>query len=794
MSFRMCCFLFSILASSGALYASIPSDFVEFSQMQKVDVKVVVAGIDLGYQQMTIKDQSLQINLSDIFTPIKLSDTAQNIIQKIWENGIPFDSTIYCLPEYQALGVCSANEILASSMFTDSNFQLTIDIAPQAIAYQNHRDQTYIHLGDKTQYGSIFNYNLYFNASNNNASNYTLDLNNVSSVNNTALYSGIYASGNENSSLLNLETLYLTHEFADASFTAGYTGMLSNITGLNYIATVEGLIMQLSSSNNMKRNKNSNSQEPIFIYAQSNTRVEVYKDARMISSQYFAAGTHELDTSDFPYGIYQVELRIYQGSTLIETRKTAVVKPTTSLDFGDRSSHYNIWFGLAAPHSYRENGFLPQNFDDLYLGTSYSHLLTTTAVASYAAYLVDNIATAELSIDYTWSDDTSFNMSAAFDNQRGYGYNFNANTAISNNLYTTLWYRKEDSGLGDIFSAFSNDYHSVGVSGSLSLGDWYMGSLSLSLLYDLNAYQFDSNLSHYMTWYSDRNLRIYSSLNYSYSPSASSITNNFSVMLNFSYSFDDGSNINSSLGHQSQNGVNSASLGYSPNINAPYIDDIALDIDQGEDSNSQGVSIDLGSEVIDGYIDISRQTTGTDTTHSAYGSLSGSFVVTDFIPTFYRNAYNDAGVVIDMSMPYDATIEAEINDKRHTLHSGQNLIMLPAYSEYKMRLLEARNDHANLQYSQTPQSFTLLPGNIVQINEKATSTIQIIGQALVEGQPKKNVVVKNHVNQTLTDEEGYFMVYIDKLNPSIQINGSCKHEFTDVENIEKGQWIGVIKC
>ncbi|WP_192483927.1 MULTISPECIES: TcfC E-set like domain-containing protein [Cysteiniphilum] len=792
---------FCLLAKAHA-NKHIPKEFIDFASQQGVDVNVQVSGVQLGYHTAYMQDSKLEgIDLNEIFSSVKLKDTAKAVILDQWRSGIPFEDAIYCSTEYEAQGICKAGSILARSHFSTKTSQLDITINKSAVSYQNHQDQGYLNLHENTRYGSIFNYDLYFDVSNE-TSSYNLNLENISSVNNTSIHSGIIASGNENSSSETLTQLYVQQEFQDnlliAGFMGSYEAPFNAVTQMDYIPSVDSLLIGLSSSNNMKKNKNASSQVPILIYAQSNTKVKIYKENNLLSVQSFAAGTHEVDTSSFPYGIYSVRVEIYQGNTLIETRISTVVKPTSAADFGDRSSHYRLWLGMAKETNYQEQ-FFPDRFNKVYLGGAYAFMPLTNTVTNLSAYVLGSTVTGEAGVDYLFSESLSFNASGAIDNYHGYGFNINAQMQPFSLLSMSLWYQNEDNQRNNyqneqVFSAFAKDYNSIGISTSIHLNDIGLGSLSGSYMYNLKTNGFQSNVSHYKTWVSARDYQIYSTINYGYSKYTGGQYKDFSIMLNFSYFFDNGSSINSSLGHQSYNNTNSGTLGYSPNFDSNYIDDVSLEIDYGDVSESQGISVNLGSDNISGFIDAAHQSTNGESTSSIYGSLSGSFALVDFIPSFSADQYNQAGVMIDMDMPEDASVDAEIDGRRYSLSAGQNLIMLPAYQEYTLQLLEDRNDRSNLQYSEKEKSFTLMPGNIVQIDESAIATIHVLGRALVDGKPKKNVMVKNHINQTVTDEKGYFMVYIDKRNPTLQINGSCKYEFQDPQVLQSGQWIGVIEC
>jgi Mat/Ecp fimbriae outer membrane usher protein len=70
----------------------------------------------------------------------------------------------------------------------------------------------------------------------------------------------------------------------------------------------------------------------IELYFSTRSRVEIYREGRLISSDYYNVGNHLLDTSDLPNGSYTIEIRVIDaaGNRTIEERyysKTANIPP-----------------------------------------------------------------------------------------------------------------------------------------------------------------------------------------------------------------------------------------------------------------------------------------------------------------------------------------------------------------------------------------------------------------------------------------------------------------------------------
>lgn len=119
---------FCLLAKAHA-NKHIPKEFIDFASQQGVDVNVKVSGVQLGYHTAYMQDTKLEgIDLNEIFSSVKLKDTAKAIILDQWRSGIPFEAAIYCSTEYEAQGICKAGSILARSHFSTKTSQLDITI------------------------------------------------------------------------------------------------------------------------------------------------------------------------------------------------------------------------------------------------------------------------------------------------------------------------------------------------------------------------------------------------------------------------------------------------------------------------------------------------------------------------------------------------------------------------------------------------------------------------------------------------------------------------------------------
>ena len=80
--------------------------------------------------------------------------------------------------------------------------------------------------------------------------------------------------------------------------------------GFNFLSNTSMLGARINSSDNTRQDLDYSSCMPMTVFLPTRGRVEVYKDSRLISSYYYEAGVQQLNTTDFPSGAYNIEIRV----------------------------------------------------------------------------------------------------------------------------------------------------------------------------------------------------------------------------------------------------------------------------------------------------------------------------------------------------------------------------------------------------------------------------------------------------------------------------------------------------
>ncbi|CAI8840033.1 MULTISPECIES: CS1-pili formation C-terminal domain-containing protein [Pseudomonas] len=171
------------------------------------------------------------------------------------------------------------------------------------------------------------------------------------------------------------------------------------------------------SSDSLAINSPKPSIYPIYVTANRQASVEVYRDGLLINTQSVPAGLQTLDTRPLPGGIYEVEVRLIEDGQTTSTTQELVYKPNNWRNLDERW-RYNLFAGQEAK--------LLSNWDRQASGDP----------------------TAGASINYLWHPRVILGLSARQIREKlQYGTSIDWTLANSVSLYANV-YQTEDHGTG----------------------------------------------------------------------------------------------------------------------------------------------------------------------------------------------------------------------------------------------------------------------------------------------------------------------------------------------------------
>lgn len=157
-------------------------------------------------------------------------------------------------------------------------------------------------------------------------------------------------SGDEEGELRqSVQSLYAQREFRDNFLRVGY--FLPNFQGVTRQPRASGSVshttigMMAGSSDSLAIDSRAPSLYPVYVTANREGTVEVFREGSLVLTQPLQPGLQELDTRRLPGGIYEVELRVIEDGRE-SSRETAVIHKPSNWRDPSRRWRYSAFAGL----------------------------------------------------------------------------------------------------------------------------------------------------------------------------------------------------------------------------------------------------------------------------------------------------------------------------------------------------------------------------------------------------------------------------------------------------------------
>lgn len=546
---------------------------------------------------------------------------------------------------------------------------------------------------------------------------------------------------------------------------------------------------------------------PITVFLPAAGEVHVFRDGRLLSVQNFNMGSYEIDTSRFPYGVYDVTVDIVVNGRTINSRISRVNKIFARQQAAGIDQLSWQFFGGSLDYdrvSYKRNHY--QDFGSEQTWIAGGAASVTLAILSglglkSTIYGFDNNTVNETDVTLNVNEYVSIGIQTLVANDSSWRNISNINLNVPEG-YGSLWASREDSKIGDRLPIQERDNYSIG--GTLNLGKFipHGGSLTVSQTenrYSGNKYR---NLDYSTTLYSGR----YASVGlragiqrYYYNNRNDDGRQERYVSLDLSLPLASWLSMGVSRDrYGSTQGNLSARKQYAegPIKSVGLAASTRLSGEQYYDNNySINGNLSYDTKYNAGTVSVTRSAdNSTNMNFSSQGSLA--WAGKDFGLSKERQR---SGVIVKTDLTGEGKLAAKINNRNYLLSGKSNFIALPPYAQYKLEILNDKNSEDSFDIvSGRKQELTLYPGNVGVINPEIKSMVTVFGRIRYpDGQLAANTDIHNHIGKTRTDDKGEFAIDIDKKYPVITLisaNGSVCEADLDLEKARGAAWVGEVKC
>ncbi|MDQ8952888.1 CS1-pili formation C-terminal domain-containing protein [Acinetobacter rudis] len=540
---------------------------------------------------------------------------------------------------------------------------------------------------------------------------------------------------------------------------------------------------------------------PILVFLPSAGTIQVYRDGRLLSIQNFSMGSHELDTSTFPMGVYNVEVKtVINGqetsSSIAQVNKTNARQSSVT---GQLS--WQAFGGMLEYSKKRDDQEIKNNQKTWLMGVAaaknYAYFsgvgLTSTL------YGFDENFVAELESNIAFTSNTNFNFQSMLASDGSY----RAGTSLSYNLpkgYANLWGAFDISEIGDKLYFTDSKNYSLGMSLNLNQVHRKLGMLTLNYSDDIKRDNSVLNVEYFQNLFTNRyvDMQVRMGLQRSDYDNQKNYNDKyiyFDLRLPFSRWF--------SAGINTRNKNILANASYKQNFSDQLINTVGIDVSQMLNRrNNEDLMDNFTASGYVGYtakynsgnlsMSASRNNYSVNYTSEGSAATSGKNLV-------LGNHNLSSGVIIETGLKDKGSMAAQINGQNYTLTGKNNFIPLAPYADYVIELMNDKTSIDSVSIAEGRKSrVTLYPGNVALLQPEVKQMVTIFGRVYYpNGELAANANIHNHIGKTKTDNKGEFSLDVDKRYPVltlIEANGDICESTLQLEHARGAAWLGDVRC
>lgn len=569
-----------------------------------------------------------------------------------------------------------------------------------------------------------------------------------------------------------MSSLYLQREFPGHAVRGGLflpdsQGILRQpmMPGRSNTRTLAGIMA--SSSDTLLETVSQPSLYPVFVTANRESQVEIYRDGILINSQPVAAGLQKLDTTVLPAGIYGIEVRVLENGTEVSRNEETIYKPNNWRN-PERRLQYNLYGGVEKELG---NSSYPQSAGDPALGASASWLLHPRAVLGAAAQHNSSNSQAGLSADLQVSDKTRFFGSLGVSDRWGSRFDTQFNWQL--HPQTSLMLNHSQSWFQDDYAYTASRQHTSGltVNHRLDNGD----SLSLRG----NHYNRQSGTgvdANWRTRFKIRDTPVSLSVNAFDRPySQSSSQRNRGVNLNMSFSFGESNrSVYTTLGSRNDN-KGARDLFASVGATQRFKQGPVRQLSAGVTGDKYGVAGNIHSEFASRYASGTAYAQQSTDSQKISGGLNmnntlaiGSGQIS--VSHSAESHASQSGMIIDVeSDEPDVQLRAWDNQgAATTLRPGRNFIPVTAWKQGIVQIDFEGRDAPALKIWPTELPYHLNKGGVAHSKVRIMKTMTVIGRVVNQkGEPMGGVKLVNHAGHGISESDGFVVTEVHEHTPEL---------------------------
>ncbi len=750
--------------------SKIPSGFESLNRPQRSLVDIYYGGRYITSQVATFTFETIKLPApKDVVGRIR-DVTDPELITRLLSGEILGNSQEVCAPR-QTRGCGRLSPEVVGVIFDENRFRLDVFINRNYLTTRQADVERFLPPSDG---GFAFLQNFSATASGNtsssrgnNNSDYTVNGVSLLSWKENSLYGSWDYTKNQK---LTVDRLYGQREFEGVAWQGGM--LSSRGFGLSFTSDQTLLGGRIATSDNTRLDTGFTGGVPLDVFLPTRGRVELRKDGKLLTSQFFEAGNQELNTSSLPDGAYDLEVRIVDDLGNQVSKETRFFAKQNRLP---ASGEWD-WFVESGNILNRTaNKTLPETTGQWLSRAGVGRRLGDTWSGTLALAADNDEALLETGLFHVGS---FYDLSpyAMVDDDGNHGFGVDARTRawdISlNGNYRRLWSNAPAS------TSDNNDNNLLGesfeqISSSVSL-PFYTGSVSYR--YSYNKRQNDATESHGINWRGQLWRTNDYDLDFDLGLSKSGDNEVILATLNFRLRQDRWDFRASPSAEWSKTGNNKdrderLQLTTSWNDDDLYDADVRFDagISKGSDQDRFNTNLRYANHLGAANLALAHTRAGDSRATSYSLNMGTSLMVnSDYVSVGGEDRAQSAVVVYIEGRDGDR-FDVIVDGRRETYAVvGQpTLIPLTPYEQYRISLKPAGT--AMYRFDEKIQEVTLYPGNVVRMEVEALPLRLAFGRILFTGFGETGGRITGGMAPVTLDEYGLFQLEIQANTPELRV-------------------------
>lgn len=750
---------------------TVPAGFENLSQPQRSLVDIYYGNRYLGSQLVTYTPET--IIFSDPARIVRLiGDVSEkSLVIEALSGDVKTNAELVCAKQKQAnCGVMTP--AISSVIFDESRFRVDIFVNRRFLLTREVDISKYLPPSDgdlaviQNLSAALSGTRNSDNAANNN-DNYTFYGSSVVSQGENNLYgSWDYSKAKH----FSVNSLYAQREFEGVSYQAGI--ITGEGFGLSFTPnqTIGGA--HVGSSSRTRLDSGFSGGMPLEVFLTTRGRVEIYKDDRLIVSYFLEAGSQQLDTSTFPSGAYDVEIKILddQGQ-LVKSESRFFAKQFELPPQGEW-----LYFIEAGKVLDRNSGnVLPGETDQLLARAGVSRRLSDTLAASASSAVNKDNGLVEIGL-FHMGYRYEISPSVMVNNNNAYGLNVIGRMSLErisiNAGHRQLWNNKYNNSTTTtdnpalLGASFRQDNASLTIplfSGTASYR--FSEYAAVNTVTSQSQVTRTHAVGYHVRLYRINNLYIDMDASYS-----QSMANKIALLVfNFRLRDDHWSwrtTPQSQRTWQDSGNSRSERLRTAASWDSKDLFDSSILVDVGAEAGTGDERYDMQLEAANnwgrGNLSLNHVVADGNTSTNYGANFSSSFMANSNSMAVGGEKIAESAIIVNVKGSDGDVFDVSVDGQRrgYAVSGRSSLVPLAPYRQYTVSISPSGDTETIYDFDEKERTVTLYPGNVVSLEYKVTALKLLFGRLLYNGKPVIGAKIEGGIYSADTDDYGLFQTEV----------------------------------